>query len=112
MQSCGCYSQAALSRMNEYTAESEESIKKTVAHGPMSKKPPVEYEQLFFLTLNVKSFDNFAICITRVMAFRVRSLAWYIQGLAYEGAKRGCPKEAKDPVKAAKCFKIAANLVR
>ena len=46
------------------------------------------------------------------MTFRVRSLAWYIQGLAYEGAKRGCPKEAKDPVKAAKCFKIAANLVR
>ena len=65
----------------------------------------------FFLGLNVKCVENFAICITRVVTFRVRSLAWYIQGLAYEGAKRGCPEEAKDPVKAAKCFKIAANLV-
>lgn len=34
--------------MNEYTAESEESIKKTVAHGPTSKKPPIEYEKLLF----------------------------------------------------------------
>ena len=112
MQYCECYSQAALSRMNQYTAESEESIEKTVAHGPTSKKPPIECEKHFFLGLNVKCVENFAICMTRVVTFRVRSLAWYIQGLAYEGAKRGCPKEAKDPVKAAKCFKIAANLVR
>ena len=48
---------------------------------------------------------------SRVIIFRVRCLAWYIQGLAYEAGKRGCPEEAKDPVKAAKCFKIAANLV-
>ena len=101
-----------MSRMNQYTAESEESIGKTVAHGPTSKKPPIECEKHFFLGLNVKCVENFAICITRVVTFRVRSLAWYIQGLAYEGAKRGSPKEAKDPVKAAKCFKIAANLVR
>ena len=111
MQYCECYSQAALSRMNQYTAESEESIEKTVAHGPTSKKPPIECEKHFFLGLNVECVENFAICITRVVTFRVRSLAWYIQGLAYEGAKRGCPEEAKDPVKAAKCFKIAANLV-
>mmetsp|Transcript_12510 Transcript_12510/g.57908 ORF Transcript_12510/g.57908 Transcript_12510/m.57908 type:complete len:722 (+) Transcript_12510:65-2230(+) len=79
--------QAALKRMNEHTAESKESINKTMNHGPTSNKPPIE-----------------------VIIFRVRCLAWYIQGLAYEAGKRGCPEEAKDPVKAAKCFKIAANL--
>ena len=87
-------------------------LKKPWHMGPRRRNRQSSTKSFFFLTLNVKSFDNFAICITRVMAFRVRSLAWYIQGLAYEGAKRGCPKEAKDPVKAAKCFKIAANLVR
>ena len=53
MQFCECYSQAALSRMNQFTAESDESIEKTVADGPTSKKPPIEYEKHCFLELNV-----------------------------------------------------------